>query len=295
MASNTTKGIASALLAALFAASFLLPWKAATRYGDPALLVLVLLTSAATFNTLASIFEPKRPSDGQLPLRPTLLVAVAFAMLTLLGNLASAEAIYRISGPLLAVLQRCEVILVTLLGAVVLGERVRPSFWLGTALAIIGLVMLHAPHRASVGAVDPVGVLFGLGCAACFGSMIVLVRRYITRVRIVLLNTVRLWMSVALWFVLHRRIPDASELPLQLVGYGALAGMFGPFMSRMATIVSSRYVPANITALTALATPPLTLVLSFVVLGALPTRNELLGGAIVLAGISIPVTAALRR
>jgi drug/metabolite transporter (DMT)-like permease len=292
---DKTKGVAAALSASLSAACFLLPWKAATTYGKPELLVLVLLSSAALFNTLAGALQRRRAGAVELPLAPTLAVAAGLAVLTLLGNLASAEAIHRISGPLLAVLQRCEVILVALLGWFVLRERVRMSFWVGAAVAALGLVLFNPPGAQPVeGGFDPVGALFGLASALCFGSMIVLTRRYIMRLRLLLLNTVRLWMSVALWFAVHRRVPDMSEFPPELLGLGALAAFFGPFLSRMSAIVSSRFVPANLTVLASLATPPLTLALAFLVLGTLPTRSELLGGVIMLTGISIPVVAALR-
>lgn len=298
MRTDAQKGIAAALSASICAACFLLPWKAATRYGAPELLVLVLLTSAAVLNTLAGFFVRSRPNQAKASLATTIGLAAGLAVLTLLGNLASAEAVSRISGALLSVLQRCEVILVALLGWVVLGERVRPAFWVGTAVAGIGLILLdqraldpaHAAARF-----DPTGVAFGLASALCFGSMIVLTRRYVMRVRLFLLNTMRLWMSVALWFAVERRVPGIDELSPALVGLGALAAFFGPFLSRLAAITSSRYVPANVTVLVSLATPPLTLVLALLVLGTWPTQNELLGGAIMLVGVTIPVMSTLRR
>jgi len=76
--------------------------------------------------------------------------------------------------------------------------------------------------------------------------------------------------------------------------YAALAAFFGPFLSRLGAMYSARHVAASTTALAALVTPSLTLVLSWLVLGTLPTTRELAGGAVMLTGVAIPVLDLLR-
>lgn len=276
-------------------ACFLIPWKAATHYGDPTLVTLVLLAVSAVLNT-GAIAVPRLQSgdEGERPLAPTLWLSVVFAVLSLAGNWCSAEAVSRVSGPLLAVLQRCEVLVVGLLSAPLLRERVRAPFWVGTAVAGIGLVVLQRPAHGSP-AFAPLGVAFGMGSAAAFGSMMVLTRKYTGVIRPVPLNAIRLWLSVALWFAVARRIPGRAEFSEGLVVNAALAGFFGPFLSRLGALFSARHVPASTTSLASLATPALTLLLGFAWLGTLPVAQEVLGGVILLAGVAIPLAASARR
>jgi len=292
LSSSTRSGIAWAFFASLMAACYLVPWKVATEHGAPAVAVLVMLVSAATWNSV-SIFTPAGQKAADRPggsLLPTLQLALVFSVLTLLGNWSSAEAVARISGPLLAVIQRSEVILVGLFGMLLLREPVGPSFWAGTGVAALGLYLLQRPDAAA-GDFDPVGALFGLGAAACFGIMVLLSRAFIGRVRLIPFNALRLWLSVGLWFVVHRRVPSRVELAPGLVLNATLAGFFGPYLSRIGALQSARHVPANVTSVAALATPVLTLFLTWLVLGALPTERELLGGAIMLLGVALPVGA----
>jgi drug/metabolite transporter (DMT)-like permease len=202
----------------------------------------------------------------------------------------------RISSALLAVLQRCEVLVVGLLSPLVLGERARPSFWVGTAVAVVGLVLLSSPSGAALRVgqdADPIGTLYGVASALCFGTMIVLTRKHIRALRPVLLNTVRLWLAVALWFAIERSWPF-DALSSMLIVYAALAAFFGPFLSRLSAMESAQHVAASTTVLASLVTPPLTLILSFAVLGTLPSAHEMIGGVIMLVGVAIPVLATLR-
>jgi drug/metabolite transporter (DMT)-like permease len=279
------------------AAAFLVPWKLAAQHGEPRMAVLVLLSVAAMLNTVAALVMARRggePARQRGTWGATWGLACAFAVLTLAGNYCSAEAIARISGALLAVMQRSEVILVALMGALFLREPVRAPFWAGTLIAGSGLWVLQQPGAAE-GSFDPLGALWGLGSAVCFGSMVVLSRRYIVRVHLLPLNAIRLWLSVALWFAVQRELPTWQELPPGLLLGAGLAAFFGPFLSRIGALQSAHHVPANVTALASLATPVMTLVLAFVVLGNVPAARELAGGAIMLAGIAVPLFAMARR
>ena len=108
------------------------------------------------------------------------------------------------------------------------------------------------------------------------------------------MNALRLWMSLGLWFVVHRRLP---HLPIRadFAVYCALAGAFGPFLSRTAIMYSLAYVSPTQTTLIQLVTPVVTLVPSFFVFGAVPTPRELVGSVIMLAGIALPVVDRLGR
>lgn len=275
-------------------ACFLVPWKLAQVHGDAAHAVLVLLVCAAVFATVLLSLSPRETTPRPASLRTLFLVAGVLSCFTLGGNWLSALAVARVSGALLAVLQRAEVIVVALLGAAWLGERVHPAYWVGTAVAALGLWLLGRDTNAA-GGFDPAGVIYGVGAACCFGAMPVLVRRHVEVLRLGQLNALRLWLGVLLWFATERRIPAASELPWPLLGYGALAAFFGPFLSRTFMLLSARSLPANLTALAQLVIPVLALAVAYIAIGELPAPRELQGGAIMLLGIALPLAAMRAR
>lgn len=286
------QGVAWALFGAVMGAAFVVPWKLASAHGEPRVAVLVMLTSAAVFNSLLALLQRARatPAANDASWRNTMLLAAAFAVLTLMGNACSAEAISRISAALLTVVQRCEVLLVALLAALLLREPITRPFWAGTLVAGLGLWLLRG-DAARASEFDPLGVLYGLGSAGCFGSMVLLARRFIHGVHLLPFNALRLWLSVALWFGIHREAPAIADLPLPLLWGAASAGFFGPFLGRLGALQSSRYIPAQLTTLLSLATPVFALGFAFVALGNLPSARELVGGGAMLCGVAIPLVA----
>ena len=280
-------GVLWASAAALMAGSFVIPWKLATPHGEEEDAVLVLLISAAVLNTL---LVPATPRRGAQWSGDAIRLSVLLAVLTLAGNLASALSIERVSAPILSVLQRAEVLIAALVAWVLMGERPHAVFWAGAAVAGIGLVWMQGGE----GTLDPWGVVYGLSSAVCFGSMLVAVRRYAADIDMVFVNAFRLWLSVGFWFLLHREIPSLEGFSPTFVVYVALAGMFGPFLSRLFSMQSSRFLEARFTALILLSVPALTVPLAWLFLGTVPAGRELEGGGLMLVGIALPVVWMLR-
>jgi O-acetylserine/cysteine efflux transporter len=268
----------------------MIPWKLATRHGEAKDLVFVLLTSAAVLNT--AVLPLTRRSEVPRWSATAWGVSLALAVLTLLGNEASAAAIARISGPLLSVLQRVEVVIVGLLAWLVLAERPSLGFWAGAALASLGVVLTQGGGAATAHAS---GVAAAVIAASAFAGMAVLTRRFILAIEPIGVNALRLWLSLLCWMVLHGEIPAVSSYSLELVLYGALAALFGPFLGRLLFMFALRHVEARIAALCVLLAPIATLALSWVILGDVPTATEMLGGGVILAGVAIPVVESGRR
>ncbi len=283
-------GLSWAVLSAVGGALMVIPWKLANEIGNPEHSVLLLLGVAAVANSALVIGQ--RLSSGRAGFRvgrTELGVAALLAVFTLLGNLASALAIQELSPALLNVLLRSDILFVALLGWLLLGERVERRFWLGAIIAGIGLVVLQGP----MGDAGFLG-LFGGGsgiavvAGACFSGLAIVTRRFIHRIDPVAVNAIRLWLAVALWLPFYG-IPNFSEIPREQILYATLAAIAGPFLGRIALMISARYVEARVTTLATLTTPGLTLVLAFVLLSDWPEYYELLGGAIMIGGISIPL------
>ena len=290
------KGITWALMGALGGAVFVIPWKLASEVGQPAHSALILLFSAAIANTAFVAWQRISSQRSNFRIaRVELAVAVLLATFTLFGNLASARAIQVLSPALLNVLLRTEVLIIATLAWLLLGERVERRFWIGAAIAALGLVVLQGP----LDAIRSQG-LFGVGtgmallAAACFSSLSVLTRYFIHRIDPVMVNALRLWLAVALWFVFNSR-PDFSNLPSEQIAYAGLAALAGPFFARLCLMISARHVEARVTALANLTTPAMTLLFAFVLLSDWPQTHQLIGGAIMISGIAIPMLRRRRR
>jgi drug/metabolite transporter (DMT)-like permease len=122
--------------------------------------------------------------------------------------------------------------------------------------------------------------------------MAVLTRRFIHEVDPARVNGLRLWLSVGMWFAWYGVPPELLEVTPAQAGYASLAAFCGPFAGRLAMMTSARYLEARLTTLATLAAPPLTLLLTVIVLAELPTPREVAGGCVMLVGIAVPV---LRR
>jgi len=284
MSDHHRLGIMWALAAAFCVAAFVVPWKIASLHGEASINTLVLLLSAAIFNSLLTAYQQKSfPAFRWFDLR----VATALAVVTLLGNLASANAIEQLSPALLVVVQRSEVIIVALLAWPIIGERIDRRFWLGAGLAACGLLLLQDPFAG--GEPRTAGMAWAGASALCFSSMAVITRKFIHRFDAVTVNALRLWLAVALWFLWNGFPAELSEISTRQAGYATLAAFFGPFLGRLCLMTSARYVEARISTLSTLAAPPLTLALGYVVLSDLPSAREIQGGIVMLIGISIPI------
>ncbi len=288
MAADRRSGIFWALGAALGGGAFLVPWKLANEGADSSNSAFALLAFAAVFNTMLMLAGRRRPPRTRRPLaRYELGVAVVLAVLSLLGNLASAAAITTLSASVLTVLLRGDMMVAALLGWVILRERVERRFWFGAAVAVIGVLVLYDPRGDAQ--IDLRGSALALGAVVCFSLMAVVTRGAIHRVDPVRLNATRLWMTLPLWIVLSRGFSSLSSMEADRLGWIALAAFLGPFLARLCLIMSSRHVEVRVTSLVALASPLVTIPLDLLFLGHVPTANEVMGGSILIAGIAIPL------
>jgi drug/metabolite transporter (DMT)-like permease len=277
-------GLAWALCGALCIGLFSVPWKAANDGGDPAVSALVLLATAAVLSTAVSLAQHRAWPRLR---RFDWILAALLAALSLVGNQVSAIAVQTISPSVLTVVQRFEAVWVALVAWPLLGERVDGRFWLGLVVALLGLLVLQDPF----GELDPraVGMRWAFLSACLFGSMVIVTRRFAHLVDLVAVNGVRLWLAVALWFVVNGVPETLTSAPRTQVLNAAAAGIVGPFAGRLCMMLSSRTLEARLTTLVTLAAPPVTLAVAFVVLGDGATARELAGGALMMVGIAIPL------
>ena len=283
MTPDIKKGLFLSAVAMTFAGAFVIPWKIATQHGSSALMVLLLVTVAATSNTAIMVAQGGLKSLIRKPSKLELFLGVLFAVVTLLGNWASAEAIIFLSPAIVSVLMRSEVIIVAVLAAMLLKEPTGKVFWIGITVVGIGFWIMQP--SAELGNQWYIGAGFSILSALAFAIMAVLTRKFIHDVDIVLVNSIRLWLSVLLWFPFNNGIPSLEELNPSLVLYVSIAAIIGPSLGRLLFMKSAKYLEARISALMICGAPIVTLVLGILLLKEFPESNELLGGFCMLIGI----------
>lgn len=278
---------------AFFAALYLLPYKAATLLAPVEQVVLPMLLVASLLSSLSLLPGPWR---GRGPTRrrgfgATLTAALLLGVFSALGNEAVARALAHIAPGIAAVLLRTQVVFVALGARLVLGERVTRRFWIGVALALGGMVLLRWSGEA------PAVTLWGMGWAlvgaACFGAMQVIVRRTIHVIDVTQVNTLRLWLACALLALLPGRVASLTSASPTLWALAAAAALAGPIISRLLLMAALRHIPAATSSLAFFSQPLFAYLLAAPLFGVAPGGVELLGCAVVLGGIALPVLEQL--
>ena len=283
-------GYAYSVCAALCSAGYLFPYKSAARLGPSDVLAYALLIVAALSSSALSLWQRGR-GPAQRWDRTFWKTSAVLALLAISGNLCGAQAVARLEPAIASVLLRTEIVFVGALGAVVLGERVTPALLGGAALALAGLAIMRWPlalDRAGAGA------LWALGGAASFGMMQVLTRRVIARISPVAVNTCRLWIAVGAWSLVPGVTRGAFTSGMEFWLLVAAAGLLGPFAGRLLIMYSLRSLEAAHSALLLLLAPVFAFLIGYVAYGSVPHAAELVGGAVMLAGIALPSLAGRR-
>lgn len=285
-------GVAYSLAGALCSAIYLFPYKHAGGLSSPDVLAYALLIVAALSNAGLHVWQRRTRPQATFDRRTFWATSTLLSLLTLSGNFCGAEAVTRLEPAVTSVLLRTEIVFVGVFSTLWLHERSTLPLAAGTVLALSGVIVMRWPLTLDgAGA----GALWALGAAASFGMMQVLTRRVIGRISPVAVNTCRLWLAVAALSVVPGVAPSALARGLEFWAFVALAGLFGPFLGRLFIMYSLRGLRAAHSALLLLLAPVLAFVIGFVVQGSVPSGLELAGALIILAGVSLPLLARLRR
>jgi len=284
------KGLVLSALAALLAACYLIPYKAAASLAGPDALALPMLLCAAVLNSLA--LAPRLRGHRARLNRTSLWAALALGACSALGNEAAAQALGLIDPGLASSVLRVQVLLVAAGGWFFLRERVPLALWGGAGVAMLGFVLL----RVDLGGPRPalVGLLWVLVAAVSFGVMQLIVRKSVDRIDHLLVNGLRLWLAAGLLACVPGRAADLVAVDGHLWVLLGLAAAFGPVASRLFLMASLRHVTAAMSTLMMFLSPVTAFLAGGLVLGVWPGAAELLGAGIILAGVAWPVWVMLR-
>lgn len=291
-ANSVRRGTLLATQAAFWAAAFLLPYREASRRADATSVALVLLAASAVFSSGAAIVELR----GRVRLdRTNITTAIALAVLSVVGNICSARSLLSLEPAVASVLLRTQILFVAAAGAVLLGERISGIFAIGAAASFVGLLVMRIPTSGSLWSAPLGGIGWALGASLCFSAMAVLTRRTIHLIHPVSVNALRLWLAVAILALVPGAVGGVVEAGASMWLFATAAAFCGPFLSRLCIMFSLRHITAAYQTLVSLSSPVFAFVLAYLLVGSVPTAQELSGGAVMLAGILVVVASALRQ
>jgi drug/metabolite transporter (DMT)-like permease len=168
-------------------------------------------------------------------------------------------------------------------------RRPRASFWIGLGLALAGCLMIIGADLRSGGAQGSLpGDVMALVASVFFAAYLVTTERIRPKMDTLTFSTLAIAGSIATLFVLclALRIPLSGYPPRAWLAIAGL-GIISQLVAYFALVYALGHLPATITSVGLLAQVPSTALLAMLLLGEPLTALQLLGGAIVLAGIYV--------
>ena len=181
-------------------------------------------------------------------------------------------------------------IFVGIMSWLVLRRRPRASFWLGLGLSLAGCLLIISNNLS--GAARASGSLAGdvlaLAASVFFAAYLIVTERVRRSMDTLTFNALAIAGSVGALLViaLVLRLPLAGFPPRTWAALAGL-GLVSQFVAYYALVYALGHLPATITSVGLLAQIPCTAALAWLLLGEPLSGVQLIGGAVVLAGIYV--------
>ncbi|HEY8719802.1 DMT family transporter [Pengzhenrongella sp.] len=268
---------------------------------------LVELRSTGTAVILLTVALVVVPRRMRLRLRELALMSVLGLVGVAMVQWFYLVAISRLPVGLALLIEYTAPLLVALWARFVLGEPMRVRVWWALGACLVGLTLVAQVPRGVV--LDPIGVAAAIGAALCLATYYLLGERLLAQRDPLSAQGWSFAFAAIFWIVvqsLQESRPGtlASEVPLP----GVLDGVVAPLWVLVAWIVvlgtvvpylllvgGLKVIGAARTGLIAMLEPVAAAAAAWVVLGESMTVVQLVGGAVVLAGIGLAETARRGR
>lgn len=279
------KGYLLAGFGALCAAMFFIPYKKALQTTAPEVYILAIYIAGFVFNLGASTLK----KEAFRITKATFYGAIAFALLSVVGNYAIGKAMAGIDPAVTIVIARTQIIMVMIMGWLLLRERLHFLLIPGVIIAFIGFFIMSYDPNATVGG-ELSFYLWAIASAFCFGASQIMTKAIIHKIAPITLNHLRLLFGGIIIACSPGVFSAVLQLDLEIWVLAATSALFGPTLSRVSYMYAVRYIPVTQSILFTMLTPFFALLLAWLTLGIFPSQREILGGSIMIIGIFIPIT-----
>ncbi len=282
LASRKHLPLAAALVSVVLWASAFVGIRAAGRSFSPGALALGRLVLGTVLLGALAVSRPLlRPSRRELA-----LLVVAGVLWFGVYNVALNEAERRVDAGTAAMLVLISPIFIVALAAAFLTERTTPNLLLGGALAFAGVLVIG--FATSTGSASLVGVILCL--VAALSSAIGLVAEKPVLNRISALQAT--WTCCAVGALLCLPFAPTLVREIRIAPGGGIAwllflGVFPTSIAFTTWAYALARGSAGRLAATAYLVPPITIVMSWLILGEVPSVIAVLGGTLCLVGVYI--------
>ncbi|WP_250655964.1 DMT family transporter [Alkalimarinus coralli] len=286
---SQTKGFLFATLGSLSAALFFVPYKKALETTDPQTYLLAVYIFGFLFSLVGSVAKKNTIRIN----KTTLWGALLFATLSVVGNYAIGRSMEGIDPSVTVLITRTQVMMVLFMGWLFLREEMVKFLIPGALTAFLGFFLMSYNDSVQLGG-ELVFYMWALAAAFCFGISQVILKSIIHQIEPVTLNFLRLLMGCVFIALIPGVMTEIQSIGADIWCYAAASAFFGPLISRLAYMYSVRYIPVSQSTLFIMLSPVFTAMLSWGLLGLFPTVQQMVGGAIVMLGILMPVLYLLR-
>lgn len=179
------------------------------------------------------------------------------------------------------------------------GQRqpVKPRLWGGLVVSIVGLAAVAQVWRSGTGTLDPIGVAAGLGAAVLFALYYLLGARGVAR---------RDALSLNFWAFAVAAVAGAVVRPLWTFPVGVLSGTSnavpvwllvayligcGSVAPYLLVAAALRHLPPTSVGILGMVEPVVASTVAYLALGEALTPAQLLGGVLILIGVTLAETA----
>jgi len=226
---------------------------------------------------------------GPLPTRAVLLAIVAGVFFA--GDLLSwHHAVDQVGAGLATVLGNLQVIVVAFAAWLVLGERPPRTVLYGLPVVLFGVVLISGVFgNDAYGANPALGVALGIVTALSYAGYLLIIRRGSNDLRRpagpVAISTAATAVVAIVFGLAIGRLDPVPSWPSH--GWLALVGITSQSIGYLIISISLPRLPAALTSIILLAQPVATVFLARVLLDETPSAEQLLGVALVVAGIGV--------